>query len=271
MATITEVRKREISSTVNSLVTTLSNSNRIGFSLNHQLRTISKDVETMQEMADLLEKEKQQEFISIVQVYNKIIQKICHFSINQRCVINKMMVALELKDLNLFLSNIERIETITSQEILHDITDFSTLLTNFVASLKILKRKFYKDWKFWLGAVVGGISAVVAVLTLGLVLWAEIAIAAGLLSAGAFFGSFSLWAVNRRANKKRMAHLNDLKDTLKRADAHLIQMKGVVTKIGDQFDYFIVQMFNNPQLNQILSQTITLFNNLDELLAIQVC
>jgi len=269
--TITEVKKKEITSTVDRLVTTLTHSNRIGGVLNHQLRAISKDVSAMQEMADLLETEKQNEFISIVKVYNKIIQNVCHFSINQRTVVNKLMVSIELKDLNMFLYNIEQVDSYTCKTILHDITDFSTLLTNFVATLKIAKRKIYKDWKFWVGATVGGISAVAAVLTLGLALWVEIAIAAGLLSAGAILGSFSLWGVNWRSNKKRMRHLNDLKDTLKRADEHLIKVKGAVTKIGDSFDYFIEQMFHNPLLNQVIMNTMEMFDELDDLLGVQVC
>jgi len=266
-----EKKKREISSTVDRLVTTLTHSNRVGGALNHQLRALSKDVSAMQEMADSLENEKQNEFLSIVKVYNRIIQDVCHFSINQRTVVNKLMVSIELKDINMFLNNIEQLDVYTYKQVLHDITDFSTLLTNFVATLKIMKRKIYKDWKFWLGAAIGGISAVAAVLTLGFALWVEVAIAAGLISVGALFGSFSLWGVNRRSNKKRMHHLNELKETLKRADDHLIKVKGAVTKIGGQFDYFIEQMFNNPRLISVIMNTMEMFNELDDLLGLQVC
>ena len=264
-------KKREISSAVDRVVTTLTHSNLLGGTLNHQLRAISRDVTAMQEMADLLESEKQTEFLSIVQVYNKIIQDVCHFSINQRCIINKIMVSIELKDIEMFLHNIAQVDPSSCKQILHDITDFSTLLTNFIATLKVLKTKLYKDWKFWLGVTIGGISAVAAVMTLGLAVWVEIAIAAGLVSAGALFGSISLWGINRRSNKKRMNHLNDLKETLKRADSHLIRVKGAVTKIGDKFDYFIEQMFENPQLTEIILKTMEMFNELDDLLSLQVC
>jgi len=266
------MKKKEVKTTVDRIISTLTHSNQLGSVLNHQLRAISRDVTAMQEMADQLELDKQNEFTSIVQVYNKFIQDVCHFSINQRSVINKVMISIELNDKEMFLQNLEVIDVNTCKNVLHDITDFSTLLTNFVASLKITKSKIYKDWKFWLGATIGGISAVAAVLTLGLAFWVEVGIAAGLLTAGALIGSLSIWGVvSRRTNKKRMTHLNDLKETLKRADSHLIQVKGVVTKIGDQLDYFIEQMFHNPQFKEIIVKTMEIFDELDGLLGHQVC
>jgi len=248
----------------------LSTSNILIRDLCDKMVIIGGDLKKMQEASDALEIETQKEFLLIVQDYNKVICLISLFSTHQLPVIRKLKVAVELQSKQKFNDALKDLKPEVIVHIMNDITLFSTCVNNFAFKLKVTHRMIWKDWKFWLAITLGAISAVGAVVTLGMSLWVELAIAAGIMGGCALVGVGALCLLNKKENKNKVTHTNDLKLSLIAANTHLLQMRVQVGLIGEKYDNFIIEMFRNKKIKSLLEETILLFNNLDKLLLTQI-
>eukprot|EP01113_Clastostelium_recurvatum_P046013 TRINITY_DN79_c0_g1_i2.p1 TRINITY_DN79_c0_g1~~TRINITY_DN79_c0_g1_i2.p1 ORF type:complete len:273 (-),score=88.60 TRINITY_DN79_c0_g1_i2:67-885(-) len=263
----------EVPSPVSSrtLIDAFNTTNNLTRDVSKNLISIGDDIKKMQELNDKLEEEHQKVFIGIIHTYNKILCDISNYSAGQRRHLNQIKLAVRLRNVAKFRQAVKHIDLMFIELISKRINDLCTDISNFGASLKITKRKIYKNWRFWLSVAMGAISAVAAVLTLSLSVWVELGIAVAIVGGLGAVGVGTFWLVNHYHNSKRMEHLEELKETLQKANKHMYDVKDMLNEIGDRrLPDIIEEMFNEPDFATTVDEAIDSFNQLDNLLKKQI-
>jgi len=248
----------------------MNKTNAITKQVAENLTQVGMDIKEMQKLADKLEEKKQTKFLEIIEEYNTVLRDIATFSSRNRPHILSVKRSIKLKNSEMFAKSIGEIEFDFIPLISSRIADICTKITNFSASLKVDCRNIYKDWKLWLSVAVGGITAIGAILTLGLTVWVELAIGLGIVALFGAGGATGLIAINKYQNKKRIEHLEELKSILGKANDHILDVKDVLKQIGDKLGDFIQEMFNDSDFPKTVDDTIDALNSLDDLLRRQI-
>eukprot|EP01113_Clastostelium_recurvatum_P046014 TRINITY_DN79_c0_g1_i3.p1 TRINITY_DN79_c0_g1~~TRINITY_DN79_c0_g1_i3.p1 ORF type:complete len:301 (-),score=85.80 TRINITY_DN79_c0_g1_i3:62-880(-) len=257
--------------TSRTLLDAFNTTNNLTRDVSKNLISIGDDIKKMQELNDKLEEEHQKVFIVIIQTYNTILRDISNYSAGQRRHLNQIKLAVEIRNVAKFREAVQHIDIMFIEVISKRINDLCTDISNFGASLKITKHKMFENWEFWLSVTMGAISAVAAVLTLSLSVWAELAIAIAMVGSVGAIGVGTFWLVNHYHNCKRVEHLEELKDTLQKANRHMQDVKDMLNEIGDcRLPNIIEEMFNEPDFATTIKEAIASFIQLDHLIKKQI-
>ena len=261
-------KKLEEEIKVTQLLLQMTEINRNLFEIKRQLEETSIDIQRIQSRLWPMEYLQRNEYETMKQEFNNILNDISHHSVNQKSVVNKIKVSIEIQKKELFVQQIQQLNNDENAIIiLNKLIEFVEKLMKF---LKEIDEKFIGKVKFWglcFGFSMGAISIVNSIKLKNLLGTGVGGLVYGIVATGGMFSFIILKLLYLRY--RLVPRLQYLKDTLIASKNQINVIKDCMKGINER-SLFVDLLFQNINYRKLIGEEIVVINNFDNLLVNQI-